>query len=119
TPIGLLERDGEVIIERLINQLHAAGVYTIDIIVGFLEDKFEYLKEKYDVNIIYNSEYASKGNYHALNLRKDAIENTYILPANIWAEQNPFSETEFYSWFSVSDTMDDHSEIRLKPQMGL
>lgn len=118
-PIGLLELDGEVVIERLIQQLHEAGIYNIEIIVGFLEEKYDYLKDKYNVNLVYNSEYASKASLSSLQLVKDKIANTYILPGNIWAGKNPFSEEELYSWYGISDTVDNDSIVRLKPQTGL
>lgn len=118
-PIGLLEMDGEVVLERLIHQLYEVGIYEIDIIVGFLAEKYEYLKEKYNVNLIYNPEYASKASLYSLDLVKDKIANTYILPGNIWAETNPFSEEELYSWYGISDTVDNNSIVRLKPRIGL
>ncbi len=118
-PIGLLELEGEVVIERLINQLYEVGIYEIDIVVGFLAEKYDYLIEKYNVNLIYNPEYASKASLYSLNLVQDKISNTYIFPGNIWAEKNPFSEEELYSWYGISDTVDNNSIVRLKPRTGL
>ena len=118
-PAGLLELNGEVLIERLIEQLHEVGVYEIDVIVGQSEERFEYLADKYGVNLVYNPEYASKATLHALKLMADKIHNTYIVPSNIWAEQNPFSTEELYSWYSVSDAVDDNSIVRFKPPFGL
>lgn len=118
-PKGLLKIHGEVLIERLICQLHEVGIFHIDIVVGFLKHKFEYLIDKYGVNLVYNPDYAFKNNIHSLKLVVDKISNTYILPSDIWAEKNPFSNQEFYSWYSVSDVVDDDSTVRINRQREL
>lgn len=118
-PNGLLKIHGEVLIERLIRQLHEVGIYNIDIIIGFLKEKYTYLKDKYKVNLIYNSNHAAKNTIHSLGLVVDKISNSYILPSDIWTEQNPFSNKELYSWYSVSDVVDDDSTVRVKPKWQL
>ena len=42
-PKALLEVKGEILIERLIEQLHNANIYEIYIVVGYMKEKFEYL----------------------------------------------------------------------------
>ena len=46
---------GEPLIERLIKQLHEVGVFNIDIVVGFMKEQYEYLIDKYNVNLVYNN----------------------------------------------------------------
>lgn len=118
-PKGLLEIHGEALIDRLIKQLHEVGIFDIDIVVGFLKDKYEYLIDEYGVNLIYNPDYALKNNIHSLALVVVKISNTYILPCDIWAEKNPFSNQELYSWYSVSDIIDDDSTVRVNRQREL
>jgi CTP:phosphocholine cytidylyltransferase-like protein/thiamine kinase-like enzyme len=118
-PKGLLEIHGEPLIERLINQLHEVGIFDIDIVVGFLKEKYEYLIDKYGVNLVYNPDYAIKNNIYSLKLVLDKISNTYILPCDIWAEFNPFSTQELYSWYSISEMVDDDSNVRLNRQKEL
>lgn len=118
-PKGLLEVQEETLIERLIKQLHEVGIFDIDIVVGFLKDKYEYLIDEYGVNLVYNPNYALKNNIHSLALVVDKISNTYILPCDIWAEKNPFSNQELYSWYSVSDIVDDDSTVRVNRQREL
>ena len=118
-PKGLLKINGEPLIERLIYQLHEARIYDIDIVVGFMKEKYEYLIDKYGVNLVYNPDYALKNNIHSLNLVVDKISNTYIIPCDIWAERNPFSSHELYSWYSVSDIVDDESTVRINRKMEL
>src|SRR5699024_6635972 len=115
-PKGLLNVKEEPIIERLIKQLHEVGVYDIDIVVGFLKEKFDYLIDKYNVKLTYNPSYAQKNNLHSLNLLADKIENSYILPSDIWLEDNPFSESELYSWYLLNDQIVKESVVKLNRQ---
>ena len=41
SPKALLEIKGEVMVERLIRQLHSVGISEIYIVVGFLKERFE------------------------------------------------------------------------------
>ncbi|WP_312700200.1 phosphotransferase [Sedimentibacter sp.] len=118
-PKGLLKIYGEPLIERIINQLHDVGIYDIDIIVGYMKEKYEYLIDKFSVNLIFNPEYALRNNIHSLKLDIDKVSNTYIIPCDIWAEKNPFSKHELYSWYSVSDAVDDDSTVRINRKMEL
>lgn len=118
-PKGLLEVQGEILIERLIWQLQEAGIKDITIIVGFLKEKFEYLIDQFGVKLIYNKEYATKNNLHSLALQANQLENTYILPSDIWLEKNPFSTIELYPWYLVSEETDASSTIRVNRQKEL
>lgn len=113
TPKGLLEIKGEVLIERIIRQLHQAGVQKIDIVVGFMKERYEYLIDLYGVNLVVNTEYALKNNLHSMKLVKNHLGNTYIIPCDIWCAVNPFSSRELYSWYMVSDEMDRESDVRM------
>ena len=41
-PKGLLEVNGEALIERIIKQLHEVGIKEIYVVVGFMKEKYEY-----------------------------------------------------------------------------
>lgn len=116
---GLLEVNGEVLIERTIEQLQEAGVYEIYIVVGFMKEQYDYLIDKYDVKLIVNEEYAGKNNLHSLALAKAHLENAYIIPCDIWNNKNPFSSTELYSWYMVSDLIDEDSCVRVNRKFEL
>ena len=45
-PKALMEVNGEVLIERMIRQLHAVGIRKIYVVVGFMKEQFEYLDRK-------------------------------------------------------------------------
>ncbi len=118
-PKGLLEVNGEPLIERIIKQLHEVGIKEIYVVVGFMKEKYEYLIDEYEVELIVNPDYASKNNLHSLNLVKDYLENTYIIPCDIWCDCNPFHRHEMYSWYMVSDLVDNESDVRVNRKMEL
>lgn len=49
SPKALLEIKGEVMVERIIRQLHSVGISEIYIVVGFLKERFEYLIDEFGV----------------------------------------------------------------------
>ena len=112
-PKGLLEINGEPLIERIINQLHDIGIKKIYIVVGFMKEKYEYLIDEYGVELVVNPNYATKNNLHSIRLVKSHLENSYIIPCDIWCDRNPFNQYEFYSWYMVSDLVDDESTVRV------
>lgn len=113
TPKGLLEVKGEVLIERIIMQLHEVGVTNIYIVVGFMKEQYEYLIDKYGVHLIVNSNYATKNNLHSIKRALKYLTNSYVIPCDIWCAKNPFSRSEWYSWYMVSDDMDADSSVRV------
>lgn len=119
TPKGLLEVNGEPLIERMIKQLHEVGIQQIYIVVGFMKEKFEYLIDKYHVELVVNDEYASKNNLHSLKLVLNNLGNSYIIPCDIWCDRNPFRRHELYSWYMVSDIVDNESSVRVNRKMEL
>lgn len=61
-PKGLLEVNGELLVERIIRQLHEVGIREIYVVVGFMKEKYEYLIDEYGVDLVVNPEYAIKNN---------------------------------------------------------
>ena len=110
---GLLEVNGEVLIERLIRQLQEVGIREIYVVVGFMKEKYEYLMDAYGVELIVNPEYALKNNLHSLYLAREHLTNAYVIPCDIWCSRNPFSREELYSWYMVTDRFDLDSSVRV------
>ena len=98
TPKGLLEIHGEPLVERIIKQLHEAGIKEIYVVVGFMKEKYEYLIDEYHVKLIVNPEYGTRNNLYSMKLAADYLSNSYIVPCDIWCDRNPFSKNELYSW---------------------
>lgn len=119
TPKGLLEIKGERLIERTIRQLHEVGITEIYVVVGFMKEQYEYLIDEYGVELIVAPDYASKNNLHSLKTAADHLSNSYIIPCDIWCEKNPYSRNELYSWYMVSDMVDDDSTVRVNRKQEL
>jgi CTP:phosphocholine cytidylyltransferase-like protein/thiamine kinase-like enzyme len=106
-PVGLVEINGEILIERLINQLIDAKIRKIFIIIGFQKQKFLYLKDKFNVELIINDDYLKYGNNFSLSLVINELKNSYIIPADIYLAENIFKYNEYYSWYGLIDDKKD------------
>ena len=118
-PKGLLEVNGEPLIERAIRQLHEAGIMEIYVVVGFMKEKYEYLMDKYGVRLVVNPEYSTKNNLYSIKLILPHLSNTYIVPCDIWCRNNPYRKNELYSWYMVSDLVDNESTVRVNRKREL
>lgn len=116
---ALLEINGEPLIERTIRHLQEAGIREIHIVVGFMKEQFEYLIDEFGVDLIVNESYASKNNLHSMELVLEHLSNSYIIPCDIWCLRNPFRKNELYSWYMVSDLVDDASDVRVNRKLEL
>lgn len=103
TPKGLLEVFGERMIERQIKQLHEAGIRNITIVVGYLKEKFEYLIDRYGVDLLYNREYSAKNTLASLYRAHDVLKgrSIYLLSSDNWMRSNMFHSFECGSWYSA------------------
>lgn len=101
TPKALTEVRGEILIERQIRQLHEAGIHDIYIIVGYMAEQFEYLREKLGVHLIKNNAYMIRNNHSSIFAAKDVIRNTYICSADNYFLQNPFEEMVGESYYAA------------------
>lgn len=118
-PKALLDVQGEVLIERLIRQLYQVGVNEIHIVVGFAKERFEYLIDKFGVDLIVNSQYALKNNLHSVALAEKYLENAYVVPCDLWCRENPFNKNELYSWYMVSNAKNDEDSVRVNRKQEL
>ncbi len=116
---GLLEVNGEKLIERTIRQLHEVEIKEIYVVVGFMKEKYEYLIDEYGVELVVNVEYATKNNLHSMKLVCSHLSNSYIIPCDIWCDYNPYHHYEMYSWYMVSDLVDNDSSVRVNRKMEL
>lgn len=119
TSKGLLTVKGEVLIERIIRQLHEVGIWEIYVVVGFMKEQYEYLIDLFQVELIINPEYAEKNNLHSLKRALTHLSNTYIIPCDIWCRCSPFSRYELYSWYMVGDTSSTDSNVKVNRKQEL
>ena len=99
-PKGLLEVKGEILIERQIRQLKEAGINDITVVVGYMAEKFEYLKDKFGVKIIFNEDYSHYNNTSSLIRVLDILDNTYICSSDNYFPENLFLENPETSYYS-------------------
>ncbi|MBO0477315.1 NTP transferase domain-containing protein [Vagococcus sp. DIV0080] len=109
---GLLEINGEKLIERQIMQLHEVGIKDITVVVGYKKESYEYLIDKYSIQLVVNRDYLIRNNLFSLSLVKNKISNTYIIPCDVWFDSNPFSKSEICSWYMISDEIDRESQVK-------
>lgn len=103
-PKGLFVVKGEVLIEREIKQLHEAGVHDIVVVVGYMAEKFMYLKEKYGVTIVVNEDYLSKNNVSSIYAARKYLGNSYICCSDNYYVENIFSDYEDESFYTCTYT---------------
>ena len=101
TPKGLLEVRGEILIERQIRQLREAGITDITIVVGYMADKFAYLKEKFGVNIVVNEDFSHYNNTSSLIRVLDCLKDTYICSSDNYFPRNVFNDKPVQSYYSA------------------
>ena len=98
-PKGLISVKGEIMIEREIRQLQEAGVQEIIIVVGYMMEKFFYLRDKYNVKLVVNNEFATKNTHSSIYVARDYLSNTYILCSDNYYPQNMFHQYEFRAFY--------------------
>jgi len=99
-PKGLLNVKGEILIERQIRQLKEAGIEDITVVVGYMKEKFFYLKEKFNVDIVVNEEYKKRNNNSTLYVVREKLKNTYICSSDNYFVNNVFESHVSGAYYS-------------------
>ena len=99
-PKGLYEVKGEKLIERQINQLIEAGITDITVVLGYKQEMFFFLKEKYHVKFIFNSSYNIKNNIESVYLARNELHNTYLCSCDNYFVENPFNQFEYQTFYA-------------------
>ncbi len=100
-PKGLLEVNGEILIERQIRQLQEAGVSDICVVVGYKAEMFGYLKEKFGVELVYNEDYARYNNTSSMIRVLDKLADTFICSSDNYFPSNVFIGNPTQSYYSA------------------
>lgn len=99
-PKGLFRVKGEILIEREIEQLRQAGVEEIIIVTGYLSEKFDYLKDKFQVKLVHNADYDKYNNMSSLYAAQDYLGNSYVLCSDNYYEENVFHKYVLHPYYS-------------------
>ena len=100
-PKALIEVKGEILIERQIKQLREAGIDEIILVVGYMKESFEYLREKFGVIIVENNEYLTRNNNGSIYAAREYLKNTYICSSDNYFSQNPFEKEVDESYYAA------------------
>lgn len=114
-PKGLLEVKGEILIERQIRQLKEAGIDDIIVVVGYLAEKFLYLKEKFGIDIVVNEDFDKYNNISSLIRVIDKLGNTYICSSDNYFPENIFIGNPSKSYYSALYAEGDTNEYCIQP----
>lgn len=112
-PKGLFMKNGETLIERQIRQLKEAGIDDITVVIGYKQELYFFLVDKWGVNIEINPD-LKKNNIYSLYIAKDFIGSTYVLNCDNYFEKNPFSKYEYNSFHATVFKEDAHNELVVK-----
>lgn len=112
-PKGLFRVNGEILIEREIEQLQSAGIRQIIIVTGYMKEKFDYLKEKYGVILVENHEYKERNNTSSIFAARKYLGNTYICCADNYFKDNIFEQYVYDSYYTCKYTEDYLDEFCL------
>lgn len=110
-PKGLYVKHGSTLIERQISQLQEAGIKDIYVVVGYKQEMYYFLEEKWGVKLIVNTDFQHKNNVYSLYMALDKLDNTYILNCDNYYKSNPFSLYEYNAYHAVLLEDDIHNEM--------
>lgn len=88
TPKSLVKVNGTPMLERQVEFLKEKGIDDIIVVTGYLNKKFEYLKNKYGVKLIHNDKYDVYNNIYTMNLVKEYLEDSYVIDADVYIHNN-------------------------------
>lgn len=100
-PKGILPVNGVPLVERQIIQLREKGIEEIIIVVGYMKEAFEYLKEKYGVILVESKEYEKKNNHSSVYAARDYLKNSIITNSDLYFTENIFQKYAYDSYYST------------------
>lgn len=98
---AMTEVRGEVLIERQIQQIKTAGISEIYIVTGYKREQFDYLKEKFGVQLVHNPDYLTRNNNASIWAVRDILSDSYICSADNYFTENPFTADVDDSYYAA------------------
>lgn len=113
TPKSLISINNKPLIERQIEFLQAKGVEEIVIVTGYLNEKFDYLMNKYNVKLIYNDKYDKYNNIYSMFLVKEYLDDSYVIDADNFLTTNFIIEKPAKSMYFSAFKKDVENEWKI------
>ena len=88
TPKSLIEINWKPLLERQVEFLKEKGINEIIVVTGYLNEKFEYLKEKYGVKLVFNDKYDIYNNIYSMYLVREYLADSYVIDADVYINRN-------------------------------
>ena len=116
-PKGLYIKNGETLIERQIRQLREAGIEDITVVVGYKQEMYFFLAEKWGVELEINPD-LKKNNIFSLYIARRHLGSTYILNCDNYFEENPFSRYEYNAYHATVVKEDARNELLVRKNLS-
>ena len=129
-PKPLIEVNGKRMIEGIIEALISRGIRDIVVVVGYLGEQFEYLKDKYGVRLVFNADYLTANNIASLYYARNELDRgLVILDGDQIIEdakiiKKKFAHSGYTCWYSSEHSdewmlrLDDKSRITACSRSG-
>lgn len=112
-PKGLFMKNGETLIERQIRQLREAGIEDITVVIGYKQELYFFLQDKWNVNLEINPD-LKKNNVYSLYVARKHLGSTYICNCDNYFEENPFSQYEYNAYHGTVYKENAHNELLVR-----
>ena len=100
-PKVLHEICGRPMIDILLNSVKQADIDDITVVVGYKAEMFQYLADKYGIDIVYNEDYYRYNNTSSIIRVVDRLSNTFICSSDNYFPKNVFHEKPIQSYYSA------------------
>lgn len=111
---ALFEIDKIPNIERNIKFLNEIGIYEIHIVTGYLHEQFDYLKEKFGVNLIHNDRYKTHNNLSSFCVALDYFQDSFVIDSDVVMLKNIFRAEKHSAYYTVLRRKSEKNEWVVK-----
>ncbi|WP_446470091.1 NTP transferase domain-containing protein [Xenorhabdus stockiae] len=98
---ALLPINGIPNIERTIKYLNEFGINEIHIVTGHMSHLFDYLKDKYQCNLIHNIHYADYNSIYSFKLASEFFNDSIVIDADVVLLENIFVRLEKNTYYVI------------------